>query len=143
MTDLTAARLATVREHMALECSHDWDGVIATFAHPRYELHESGGVFDGEAEVREYFRRSRTTFPDQGNEVIAMAATGDFVLVEFWLTGTHLGDLKTPKGVVAATGRTFRVRMMASFEFAPGSDKIVCERPYVSQRVILKALDLL
>ena len=50
---------------------------------------------------------------------IAIGAEGDTVLVEFWLTGTHLGPLRTPKGEIAPTGKAFRVRMMASFEFAP------------------------
>ena len=35
MDQLTAARIQTVRDHMRLECEHDWDGVIATFAQPR------------------------------------------------------------------------------------------------------------
>ena len=95
MDQLAIARIATVREHMRLECEHDWDGVIATFAHPRYELYGAGTVFDGEDAVRSYFRASRIPFPDQGNEIIAIAAEGDSVLVEFWLTGTHLGPLRT------------------------------------------------
>ena len=52
MERLTAARIQTVRDHMQLECEGDWDGVIATFAHPRYELYGAGTVFDGEAAVR-------------------------------------------------------------------------------------------
>ena len=120
MDRLTAARIQTVRDHMRLECESDWDGVIATFAHPRYELYGAGTVFDGEAAVRGYFAASRIPFPDQANEIIAIAADGDSVLVEFWLTGTHLGPLRTPKGEIAPTGRAFRVRMMASFEFAAG-----------------------
>jgi hypothetical protein len=48
MDPLTAARIQTVRDHMRLECEGDWDGVIATFAHPRYELYGAGTVFDGE-----------------------------------------------------------------------------------------------
>src|SRR5512139_4031532 len=130
MSDLNAARIETVRAHMALECERDCDGVIATFAHPRYEMYGNGTVFDGEDAVRGYFAASRTPFPDQGNEIIAIAASGDTVLVEFWLTGTHLGPLRIGSRVVAPTGRAFRVRMAATFEFAPGSDKIVCERPY-------------
>ena len=122
MTDLAQRRLQTVREHMALEVTHDWDAVIATFEHPRYEM-ASGAVFDGEAAVRGYFAASRTPFPDQGNEIIALAHDGDTVLVEFWLTGTHLGPLRTSKGVIEPTGKTFRVRMAASFEFAPGSTR--------------------
>lgn len=142
MTDLAAARIKTVRDHMALEVVHDWDGVIATFAHPRYEMYGSGAVFDGEQAVRGYFAASRTPFPDQGNEIISIAHDGDTVLVEFWLTGTHLGPLKAGGKTFAPTGKSFRVRMAASFEFAPGADKIVCERPYFDQGAVLRALGL-
>lgn len=142
MDDLQMQRIQVVRDHMALEITHDWDAVIATFEHPRYELLGPGIVFDGEEAVRHYFAMSRTPFPDQGNEVIAIAATGDTVLVEFWLTGTHLGPLAMGDRVIEPTGKSFRVRMAASFEFKTGSDKIVCERPYYDQSAVLKALEL-
>jgi ketosteroid isomerase-like protein len=142
MNDLAARRLETVRRHMALEVTHDWDGVIATFAHPRYEMHGGGQVFDGEAAVRGYFAASRTPFPDQGNEIIAIAHDGDTVLVEFWLTGTHLGPFVLAGRTIEPTGKSFRVRIAASFEFAPGSDKIACERPYFDQGVVVRALGL-
>jgi hypothetical protein len=74
MSELDEARIEVVRRHMALEITHDWDGVIATFDHPRYELLGPGTVFDGEAAVRSYFAASREPFPDQANEVIAIAA---------------------------------------------------------------------
>jgi hypothetical protein len=32
--------------------------------------------------------------------------------------------------------------MMACFEFAPDSAKIVCERPYFDQRAVIKAPEL-
>ena len=140
--DLGLRRIQVVRDHMAHEVTQDWDGVIATFEHPRYEMYGSGVVFDGEAAVRQYFAASRTPFPDQGNEIIAIAQADDTVLVEFWLTGTHLGPLRLAGRTVEATGRTFRVRMAASFEFAPGSDKIVCERPYFDQGAVVRALGL-
>ena len=142
MDELSAARIQTVRDHMALERECDWDAVIATFAHPRYEMYGSGMVFDGEEAVRAYFAASRTPFPDQGNEIIAVAADGDTVLVEFWLTGTHLGPLRLGGREVAPTGKAFRVRRAASFEFAPGSDKIVCERPFFDQGAVIRALGL-
>lgn len=142
MADLADRRIETVRRHMALEVTHDWDGVIATFEHPRYEMYGSGVVFDGEAAVRGYFAASRTPFPDQGNEIIAIAHAGDTVLVEFWLTGTHLGPLRLGGRTVEPTGRGFRVRMAATFEFAPGSDRIVCERPYFDQGAVVRALGL-
>ena len=142
MDALSEARIRTVRDHMELECACDWDAVIATFAHPRYEMYGSGAVFDGEAAVRGYFAASRTPFPDQGNEIIAIGAGGDTVLVEFWLTGTHLGPLKLADRTVEPTGKAFRVRMAASFEFAPGSDRIVCERPYFDQGAVARALGI-
>ncbi|MBB1631520.1 MULTISPECIES: ester cyclase [Cupriavidus] len=142
MDSLSLARIQTVRDHMALECTQEWDAVIATFAHPRYEMHGGGAVFDGEQAVRGYFASSRTPFPDQANEIISIAAAGDTVLVEFWLTGTHLGPLKANGTVYPPTGRAFRVRMAASFEFAPDSDKIVCERPYFDQGAKLRSLGL-
>ena len=144
MSDLNEARIEVVRRHMALEITHDWDGVIATFAHPRYELLGPGTVFDGEVAVRSYFAASREPFPDQANEVIAIAADAatNSVLVEFWLTGTHLGPLKLGLRTIEPTGKAFRIRIAASFLFAPGSDKIICERPYYDQSAVLRALDL-
>ena len=142
MKNLGERRIDTVKRHMALEITHDWDAVIATFEHPRYEMYGSGAVFDGEAAVRGYFAASRTPFPDQGNEIIAIAADDDTVLVEFWLTGTHLGPLKIGDKSIPPTGRKFRVRMAATFEFKPGSDRIVCERPYFDQSAVLKAIGL-
>src|SRR5438874_3313905 len=142
MGDLQERRIRTVRDHMRLECELDWDAVIATFEHPRYEMYGAGTVIDGEAAVRGYFAASRAPFPDQGNEIIAIGAGGDTVLVEFWLTGTHLGPLRLPSGVAQPTGKSFRVRMAATFEFAPGSDRIQCERPYFDQGAVLRALEL-
>ena len=91
---------------------------------------------------RAYFAASRTPFPDQANEIIAIGADGDTVLVEFWLTGTHLGLLRVAGRDVAPTGKMFRVRMAASFEFTPGSDRIVCERPYFDAGAVPRALGL-
>ena len=142
MSDLAERRIKTVRDHMALEVTHDWDAVIATFQHPRYEMYGSGMIFDGEQAVRRYFALSRTPFPDQGNQIIAIAHSGDTVLVEFWLTGTHTGALRLGDRVIAPTGKAFRVRMAASFEFAPNSDKIICERPYFDTNAIPRALGL-
>jgi hypothetical protein len=142
MNDLAERRIKTVRDHMALECDCDWDAVIATFKHPRYEMYGPGTVFDGEDAVRGYFAASRTPFPDQGNEIIAISHGGDTVLVEFWLTGTHKGPLRLGGRTIEPTGKSFRIRMAASFEFPPGGDKIICERPYFDQGAVVRALGL-
>jgi len=140
--DLAERRIQRVRDHMALEMEYDWDAVIATFdGHPRYEM-ATGQVFDGEESVRGYFAGSRSVFPDQGNEIIEIAHAGNTVLVEFWLTGTHLGEIRVGDSVIPPTGRKLKARMAATFEFAPGSDLILCERPYFDQLGMLRSIGI-
>jgi predicted ester cyclase len=140
MTTLAEQRIAVVREHMASENRRDFEATLATFEHPRYELFGAGQVFDGADAVMNYFTNSRRAFPDQGNEPIALRAMQDAVLAEFWLTGTHQGELQTPQGELAPTGKRIRVRMAAVFEFAPGGTGIVCERVYFDSAAILRQL---
>jgi steroid delta-isomerase-like uncharacterized protein len=132
--DLRAEREAIVRRHMEAENVHDFETVMRTFAHPRYELVGTGQVHDGDAAVREYFRASRAAFPDQRNELIALHHADDAVIVEFWLLGTHRG----PLGGLAPTGRSFRCRMTAFFVFEGA--KLVCERVYFDSATILRQL---
>jgi steroid delta-isomerase-like uncharacterized protein len=127
-------REALVRRHMEAENVHDFDAVIETFGHPRYELIATDRVHDGEAEVREYFRQTRSVFPDQRNELISLRHADDAVIVEFWLLGTHEGRL----GALEPTGRAFRVQMTAFFIF-DGPD-LVCERVYFDSGSILAQL---
>ena len=87
-------REAVVREHMESENVHEFDVTMATFEHPRYEIVPTGEVFDGEAQVAEYFRRTRAAFPDQRNENAVLHHADDAVIVEFDLLGTHEGELR-------------------------------------------------
>jgi steroid delta-isomerase-like uncharacterized protein len=136
MTDpaLRARREAIVRRHMESENTHELEVTLGTFKHPRYELVATGRVYDGEAQVREYFHETRTAFPDQRNELIALRHTDDGVLAEFWLLGTHKGPLLG----IPPTGRSFRVRMAALFLFE--GEGIVCERVYFDTRSMLRQL---
>jgi steroid delta-isomerase-like uncharacterized protein len=127
-------REALVRRHMDAENAHDFDAVIETFEHPRYELVPSGEIHDGEAAVREYFRETRSAFPDQRNELISLRHADDAVIVEFWLLGTHEGPLLG----FAPTGREFRCRMTAFFLFE--GTKLACERVYFDSATILRQL---
>ena len=134
MTPLQARREAIVRAHMEAENAHDFDAVMGTFKHPRYELIGAAQTHDGEAAVREYFRASRGAFPDQRNELISLRHSDDAVIVELWLLGTHLGAL----GTLAPTGRAFRVQMMAFFIFE--GDGLVCERVSFDSASILRQI---
>jgi len=129
-------REAIVREHMESENRHDFDATIATFSHPRYELMASGEIFDGEDEVRAYFARTRTAFPDQRNELRSLRHTDDAVVVEFDLLGTHLGPLQG----IEPNGKSFRCPMLALFVF--DGDGIVCERVYYDSASIARQLGL-
>jgi steroid delta-isomerase-like uncharacterized protein len=127
-------REAIVRRHMEAENVHEFDVVMDTFSHPRSEIIATDRVHDGEAAVREYFRETRTAFPDQRNELISLRHADDAVVVEFWLLGTHRGPLLG----IAPTGRAFRCRMTALFLFeGPG---LVCERVYFDSATILRQL---
>jgi steroid delta-isomerase-like uncharacterized protein len=134
--DLRAHREPLVRDHMQSENVHEFDRTIDTFAHPRYEIVPTGEVYDGEAEVRRYFEESRTAFPDQRNELVAMYHADDAVLVEFDLKGTHQGPLRG----IPPTGREFTCRTLSIFLF-DGPD-LVGERVYFDVLTILAQLGL-
>ena len=67
---------------MESENTHEYDVTMATFTHPRYEIVATGDVFDGRSEVEQYFVETRTAFPDQRNELIAMHHADDSIVVE-------------------------------------------------------------
>jgi steroid delta-isomerase-like uncharacterized protein len=132
--ELRQHREATVRRHMEAENVHDFDTVITTFAHPRYEIIATGQIHDGETAVRAYFKETRSAFPDQRNELIALHHADDAVVAEFWLLGTHRGPLMG----FEPTGRAFRCQMTALFIF--DGAELVCERVYFDSATILRQL---
>ncbi len=133
---LQERRLAVVREHMRSENEHRFGDTMETFDHPRYEIVGTGEVYDGPEEVAEYYRSSRAAFPDQRNENTVLHGAENAVIAEFDLLGTHLGELRG----IPPTGRSFRCRMCAIFEFDPGGERIVCERIYFDQGTIARQL---
>jgi steroid delta-isomerase-like uncharacterized protein len=133
---LRATREALVVEHMESENRHDYDATIETFDHPRYELIATGDVYDGPEEVAAYFEETRTAFPDQRNELIALHHSDDAVLVEAMLYGTHLGSFRG----LPATGRKFEMQFCAVFVFE--EDRLVCERVYFDAGTVLRQLGI-
>jgi steroid delta-isomerase-like uncharacterized protein len=134
--ELRAKREEIVREHMETENRHDYDATIATFDRPRYELIGTGDVYDGPEEVASYFDETRTAFPDQENEVIAIHHADDAVLVEAWVRGTHLG----PYRGLPPTGRRWEMRFVVVFLFE--EDRLVCERVYFDVNTVLRQLGI-
>ncbi len=134
---LRASREAIVREHMDSENRHDFEATMGTLHRPHYELIATGDVYDGEAEVTRYWEETRTAFPDQRNELLALHHADEAVIVEFDLKGTHLG----PYRGLPPTGRAFTCRMTAFFLFE--EDRLVCERVYFDAATILSQLGLI
>jgi steroid delta-isomerase-like uncharacterized protein len=131
---LRRKREAIVREHMDSENRHEFDDTLDTFDHPRYELIATGEVHDGPEEVMQYFQDSRTAFPDQRNDLLALHHADDAVLVEAVIRGTHLGRL----GGLPPTGRSYELPILAIFMF--DDDKLVCERVYFDANTVLRQL---
>ena len=134
--ELRDKREAIVREHMDSENRHDYDATIATFEHPRYELIGTGDVYDGPEEVARYFEETRTAFPDQENELIALHHAEDAVIVEAWVRGTHLG----PYRGLPPTGRRWEMQFVAVFVFE--EDRLMCERVYFDANTVLRQLGI-
>ena len=129
-------REAIVREHMESENRHEFDATLGTFEHPRYELIATGEVYDGQGEVSAYYEETRTAFPDQRNEVIAIHHADDAVLVEAWVRGTHLG----PYRGLPPTGRAWEMRILAAFLF--DGEGLMCERVYFDADTVRRQLGL-
>ena len=136
VSDVRTKREALVREHMESENRHEFDVTMGTFDHPRYEIIATGDVHDGEVAVARYFEETRTAFPDQRNELIALRHSDDAVIVEFDLKGTHLGSFRG----LPPTGRDFTCRMVALFLFE--EDRLVGERVYFDSATILRQLGI-
>jgi steroid delta-isomerase-like uncharacterized protein len=134
--EIRERREVIVREHMESENDHEFEVTLATFGHPRYEIVPTGDVFDGADEVRRYFEDSRTAFPDQRNELLALHHADDAVLVEAVVRGTHLGPLRS----LPPTGRSWELPILAIFVFE--EDRLVCERVYFDTLTTLRQLGI-
>src|SRR3954451_18367145 len=135
MSDVREERERIVREHMESENTHDFDVTLKTFAaHPRYEIVPTGEVYDGADEVDRYYQETRAAFPDQRNELIALHHADDAVVAEFWLRGTHRGELRG----IPPTGKEFTCRCAAFFMFE--NEHLICERVYFDAITILTQL---
>lgn len=132
--DLRRRREQAVERLVTAINEGDAEAATAVFAHPRFELIGLNRVYDGTEAVQRYLRDRRSAFPDQRYELIALHHADDAVIAEFWLAGTHLGDVEG----LPASGRAFRCRMASFFEF--DGDRLTCQRLYFDVGTIARQL---
>lgn len=131
---LRDSRESLLQRHLEAHNAGDVAAVLATFTRPRIELIASGRVLEGTDAVRGYLEDRRRSFPDQHFEVICHHHSDNAVVSEHWMTGTHLGDLHG----VEPSGRRFRARMAAIFEF--DGAELVNQRLYYDAGTIARQL---
>jgi steroid delta-isomerase-like uncharacterized protein len=132
--ELRTSREQTVQRLIEAVNHGDPAEAADVFAHPRFELIGMHRVYDGRDEVIAYLSERRRVFPDQRYELIALHHADDAVIAEFWLMGTHQGEI----GDLPASGKAFRCRMAAFFEFE--GDRLTCERLYFDVGTIARQL---
>ncbi len=64
-----------------------------------------------------------TAFPDMHRELYRFYSTGNIVVVQLALQGTHLGPLKMPGGTIAPTGKRMDAPCADVFELVDGKIK--------------------
>ena len=85
-------RETTLRALLEAQNHHDVDAALACFAHPRYELVGNQRVYEGADEVRRYYATTFGAFPDLAFELISTHHSEASVVVEMWMSGSHLGS---------------------------------------------------
>lgn len=106
-------RETTLRALLEAQNRHDVEAALACFTHPRYELVGNQRVYEGAQEVRRYYATTFGAFPDLSFELIDVYHADACVVVEMWMSGSHLGT----RHDFEATGKHFRCRMAAIFQF--------------------------
>jgi steroid delta-isomerase-like uncharacterized protein len=130
--ELRQRRLELIEEHFRTEVTQEFDLTLATFnGHPHYEIMATGQVFDGDDEVMNYYRTTRTAFPDQRHDNVRLYVADEAVIAEFDLLGTNLGEFYG----LPPTGKSYRVPVIALFFFE--EDRITNERVYFDAASLL------
>ena len=85
---------------------------------------ESVGVtWRGPSELPEQVENYARAFPDMHRELYQLYVSGDIVVVQLALQGTHLGPLHLPDGTLRPTGKRMDAPCCDVFELAAGKIK--------------------
>jgi predicted ester cyclase len=121
---LREQREATVLEHIRTENEHDFDGCIAAFSHPRYEIMATGEVWDGHEGVDALMHENQKGFSDFRFEAQEWHHGDTAVVVEGRFRGTQDGNWRG----LPPTGREVDFPLVAVYRFE--GENLICERTY-------------
>ena len=131
-----AARLALVEEHVRLENRHDLDGIMGTFgASARYDEEPWDDHHIGREAVREYYDALLRAMPDLAIDVRQRHVAGDAVLLEFIISGHHLGAWRG----LPPTGRPVQFPLCGVFTF-DAENRLAGEKIYYDRATVLRQL---
>jgi steroid delta-isomerase-like uncharacterized protein len=116
-----------------------WDkvkaGVTAGFV---YDEVATGRKVESADEAITLWQGWAQAFPDSKATFHSALASGNTVVLEVTWKGTHKGSLQTPKGPIAATGKSISVRSCIVGEIA--GDKLRLQRQYFDMATLLQQL---
>jgi ketosteroid isomerase-like protein len=98
-------------------------------------------VYRGPDELGKTVEIYATAFPDMPRELFKMYSTGNVVVVQLALQGTHLGPLSLPRGTIPPTGKKMDAPCCDVFELSDG--KIKRFDCYPSGSVVLTQLGVI
>jgi ketosteroid isomerase-like protein len=131
-----------VRRAYQIAEDKDMAGWVAAFTPDGTFTDESIGVtWSGPDELPEQVENYARAFPDMHRELRQIYVSGNVVVVQLALQGTHLGPLHMPGGTLAPTGRRMDAPCCDVFELVDG--KIKRFDCYPEGTVILTQLGLI
>jgi predicted ester cyclase len=116
-------------------------GFVGAFTEDGTFTDQSIGVTYRGSDIGDTVVHYATAFPDMHRELYTFYSTGNIVVVQLALQGTHEGPLQMPGGMIAPTGKRMDAPCCDVFELVDG--KIQRFDCYPSGTVILTQLGIL
>ena len=133
-----SARIALVEQHVRLENDHDLEGVLGTFGETaRYDDEPWGDHYEGRDGVRAFYEQLMKALPDLQIDVRRQHVTGDTVILEVVIRGTHLGAWRG----LSATGRKLEFPLCGIYTF-DDQDRLAGEKIYYDRGTVLRQLGI-
>jgi steroid delta-isomerase-like uncharacterized protein len=125
-----------VEQHVRLENAHDLEGVLGTFGETaRYDDEAWGEHYDGRNGVRTFYEQIMRALPDLEIEIVRPHVSGDAILLEVIIRGTHLGAWRG----LLPTGRRVEFPLCGVYTF-DADDRLAGERIYYDRATVLREL---